>query len=42
VGLIVLNGEDISRELTDDLIAIVTPFAARIYVSRGERSATKK
>ncbi|MBM7583286.1 putative resolvase [Caldicoprobacter guelmensis] len=39
VELIVLNGEeneqDVNKELAEDLIAIVTSFAARIYGQRG-------
>jgi len=39
VELIVLDGkeneEDINKELAEDLIAIVTSFAARIYGQRG-------
>ncbi|MDI3540855.1 MAG: putative resolvase [Thermosediminibacterales bacterium] len=39
VELIVLNGEeneeDANKELAEDLIAIVTSFAARIYSQRG-------
>lgn len=39
VELIVLNGkketEDLNKELAEDLIAIVTSFAARIYDKRG-------
>ncbi|AZT89813.1 IS607 family transposase [Caldicellulosiruptor changbaiensis] len=41
VELIVLNGqeneEDINKELAEDLIAIVTSFAARIYGNRGAK-----
>ncbi|PFH17239.1 LOW QUALITY PROTEIN: putative site-specific integrase-resolvase [Caldicellulosiruptor bescii] len=41
VELVVLNGreneEDINRELAEDLIAIVTSFAARIYGQRGAK-----
>jgi len=41
VELIVINGEqdeeDRAKELAEDLIAIVTSFAAKIYGSRGER-----
>ena len=41
VELVVLNGreneEDINRELAEDLIAIVTSFAARIYGNRGAK-----
>ena len=39
VELIVLNGkeneQDVNKELAEDLIAIVTSFAARIYGQRG-------
>ncbi|AIS53286.1 integrase [Thermoanaerobacter kivui] len=41
VELIVLNGkeneEDTNKELAEDLIAIVTSFAARIYGQRGKK-----
>ena len=41
VELIVINGEqheeDRTKELADDLIAIVTSFAAKVYGSRGGR-----
>ncbi len=41
VKLIILNGneceEDLNKELAEDLIAIVTSFAARIYGRRGGR-----
>jgi len=41
VELIVLNGEenkeDVNKELAEDLIAIVTSFAARIYGQRGSK-----
>ncbi|MGI1690735.1 IS607 family transposase [Thermoanaerobacter uzonensis] len=41
VELIVLNGkeneEDVNKELAEDLIAIVTSFAARIYGKRGDK-----
>ncbi|WAM32760.1 IS607 family transposase [Caldicellulosiruptor naganoensis] len=43
VELVVLNGrgneEEINRELAEDLIAIVTFFAARIYRQRGGNSS---
>lgn len=46
VELIVLNGEeneeDRTKELAEDLIAIVTSFAARIYGSRGGKKKNAK
>ena len=44
--LIVLNGEGSeeyrARELAEDLIAIVTSFAARVYGSRGGKRKNAK
>jgi putative resolvase len=41
VELIVLNGkeneEDVNKELAEDLIAIVTSFAAKIYGQRSKK-----
>ncbi len=45
VELIVLNGgeneEDRTRELAEDLIAIVASFATRVYGSRGRKKNAK-
>lgn len=44
VELVVLNGkesEEVHRELAEDLVAIVSSFAVRIYGKRGSRSRAR-